>query len=104
MRCPVRSRNLGGYVMLKKFAVAVALVALLSVGAAAQNAKTVISDAYEAMGAEHLDSIKYSGSAWYIRYGSAPSAEGPWTGSKIADYTCAIDLNTPALRATGSMV
>jgi glyoxylase-like metal-dependent hydrolase (beta-lactamase superfamily II) len=90
--------------MLKKFAAAVALVALLSVGAAAQNVKTVISDAYEAMGAEHLDSIKYSGSAWYLRYGSAPTAEGPWTGSKIADYTRAIDLNSPALRDTGSMI
>ena len=90
--------------MLKKLAAAVALVALLSVGAAAQNAKTVISDATEAMGAEHLDSIKYSGSAWYIRYGSAPTAEGPWTGTKIADYTRAIDLNSPAIRASGSMI
>ena len=89
--------------MLKKFAVAIALVALVSVGAAAQDAKTVISNAQQAMGAENLSSIKYSGSAWYLRYGSAPTAEGPWTGTKIADYTRAIDLNSPGLRDTGSM-
>jgi glyoxylase-like metal-dependent hydrolase (beta-lactamase superfamily II) len=90
--------------MVKKFAAPAVLLMSLSLAAAAQDAKAVIADAYKAMGAEKLNSIEYSGSAWYVRYGSAPSANGPWTGSKITEYVRAIDLGRMVSNETGSMI
>ena len=48
--------------MTKRCLGVVALLALLSLPAAAQDAKTVISNASKAMGAESLSSITYYGS------------------------------------------
>ena len=75
---------------------------LLSTGAAAQNASTVVSNASKAMGAEGLNSITYSGSASNGNFGQSKAIAGPLAMTTITNYTRAIDLNQPASRATGA--
>jgi len=48
--------------MFKKCIAALGLAAALCVSAAAQDAKTVIANAANAMGADNLKTIQYSGS------------------------------------------
>jgi glyoxylase-like metal-dependent hydrolase (beta-lactamase superfamily II) len=72
-------------------------------GAAAQDAKTIISDASKAMGAENLSSITYSGSASNVNFGQTKSISGPYVlSTTITNYTRAIDFGQPASRATGT--
>ena len=49
--------------LLRTLTVAALLVTFLSMGAAAQNAGSVVAAASKAMGADNLTSITYSGSA-----------------------------------------
>jgi glyoxylase-like metal-dependent hydrolase (beta-lactamase superfamily II) len=87
--------------MLARFAVGVLLMTLLSTGAAAQDANTVVSNASKAMGAESLNSITYSGSASNGNFGQSKTIAGPLAMTTITNYTRAIDLTQPASRASG---
>lgn len=92
--------------MAKKVLVAstlgTALVAWLTVGAAAQNA--AVGAASKAMGADNLSSITFSGSAQNANFGQSRNIGTPWapTGiTRITSYTRTIDFSQPASRAFG---
>ena len=88
--------------MSRTLAAAAGLVTVLSVGAGAQDAKSVVAAATKAMGADSLTSITYSGSATNGNFGQSTAIAGPLAVTTISNYTRAIDLGQPASRATGA--
>ena len=82
--------------MYKKCIAAVALVAMLSFAAAAQDAKTVIATASKAMGADNLKTIQYSGSGTESSFGQAYDMHSGWPGFEVKIYTRTINFETPA--------
>ena len=79
------------------------LLTVLSMGTAAQDAKTIIGEASKAMGAEHLNAITYSGSASNVNFGQTKSISGPYVlSTTITNYARAIDFTQPASRASGT--
>jgi glyoxylase-like metal-dependent hydrolase (beta-lactamase superfamily II) len=89
--------------MRKTLAGIVALSMFLPLGAAAQDAKAVISTATKAMGAEGLNAVTYSGSASNANFGQTKNISGPYTlSTSVTNYTRTIDLGQPASRATGT--
>lgn len=88
--------------MSRTLAAAAGLVTVLSVGTAAQDAKSVVANATKAMGAENLTSITYSGSARNGNFGQSTAIAGPLAFTTISKYTRAIDFGQPASRATGA--
>jgi glyoxylase-like metal-dependent hydrolase (beta-lactamase superfamily II) len=82
--------------------VAALLMTWMYTSASAQEAKTVISRASAALGADGLSSITFSGSAENLNnFGQTKSINGPYTLTPISNYTRAIDVNASASRATG---
>jgi glyoxylase-like metal-dependent hydrolase (beta-lactamase superfamily II) len=67
---------------------------------AAQDAKTVVSNATKAMGMEGLNSIHYYGVAQNGNLGQNNNSNQPWPMAGANDYVRAIDFNQPASRAT----
>src|SRR5712691_6143584 len=67
---------------------------------AAQDAKTVISNASKAMGVEGLNSIHYYGVAQNGNLGQNNNSNQPWPMAAANDYVRAIDFNQRASRAT----
>ena len=63
--------------LLRTLTVAALLVTLLSTGAAAQNASSVVAAASKAMGVDTLNSITYSGTARNGAFGQSKSHRGP---------------------------
>jgi glyoxylase-like metal-dependent hydrolase (beta-lactamase superfamily II) len=90
--------------MLRKLTLTTVLVTFTSIGALAQDATSVISNASKAMGADGLNSITYSGSARNLNFGQSKTITGPLQTTTITTYTRAIDLNQPASRATGPTI
>jgi glyoxylase-like metal-dependent hydrolase (beta-lactamase superfamily II) len=89
--------------MRRRLTISALLLTILSMGAAAQDAKTIISDASKAMGADNLNAITYSGSASNVNFGQTKSINGPYVlSTTITNYTRAIDFAQPASRATGT--
>ena len=86
--------------MSKKLTIVVALLALLTLTATAQDAKTVISSASRAMGVEGLNSIHYYGVAQNGNLGQNNNSNQPWPMTAANDYVRAIDFTQPASRAT----
>jgi glyoxylase-like metal-dependent hydrolase (beta-lactamase superfamily II) len=86
--------------MMKKCLAALALGALLSSTAAAQDAKTVVSNASKAMGVENLSSITYYGSGANFNLGQSNNANGPWPQANLNDYRRSIDFSQPVLRSS----
>src|SRR5687768_18615388 len=85
--------------MLKVWIAAIALVGVVST-AAAQDAKTVVSNASRAMGVDGLNSIHYYGVAANGNLGQNNNANQPWPMTAANDYVRAIDFTQPASRAT----
>ena len=90
--------------------VAVLLVACLSTGVPAQDAKAVVSAASRTMGVDNLNAITYSGSARNGAFGQSKSIGdpmGPVNLTQITQYTRTINFDKPAdpallvSRATG---
>lgn len=79
---------------------AVLAVGLLAGPAAAQDAKTIISNASKAMGVDGLNSIHYYGVAQNGNLGQNNNANQPWPMTAANDYVRAIDFTQPASRAT----
>jgi glyoxylase-like metal-dependent hydrolase (beta-lactamase superfamily II) len=88
--------------MFRRLTVAAAFVTILSLGAVAQDAATVVASATKAMGAEGLTSLTYSGSAANGNFGQSKTISGPLAVTAITNYTRSIDLGKPASRATGA--
>jgi len=86
--------------MIGKTFAAIALVVAASAAAAAQDAKTVVSNAAKTMGVETLTSIHYYGVAQTGNLGQNNNANQPWPMANASDYVRAIDFSQPASRAT----
>src|SRR3990172_8786531 len=95
---------------LRTLGVAGLLVAVLSMGAAAQNAGPVVAAASKAMGADTLNSITFSGTARNGAFGQSKAIGnplGPANATLITQYTRTINFAPPAApadlvsRATG---
>src|SRR5262245_37214748 len=85
---------------MRRTIVALALVGALIQTVAAQDAKTVISNASKAMGIEGLNSIHYYGVAQNGNLGQNNNANQPWPMTAANDYVRAIDFTQQAYRAT----
>src|SRR5262245_10837821 len=86
--------------MKKALIVTLILAGALSLTVTAQDAKTVISTASNAMGMEGLNSIHYYGVAQNGNLGQNNNANQPWPMANASDYVRAIDFAKPASRAT----
>jgi len=86
--------------MTRTWVAALAAVALLAGPAAAQDAKTVISNASRAMGVDGLNSIHYYGVGMQGSLGQNNNANQPWPLTPLNEYVRAIDFTQPASRAT----
>ena len=86
--------------MFKSCLTAVILVTLLAWTAAAQDAKTVISNASRAMGADNLRSIEYSAVGADFAFGQAMTPSSSWPKFIDKTYTRTINFETPASRMT----
>ena len=85
---------------MKRFAVPALLLTLMPSGLMAQDAKSVITAAARAMGAENLTSITYSGAAADVSFLQSRQINLPLR--PITNYVRAIDLTAPASRHTGN--
>lgn len=85
--------------MLKKIAVAVALVAATSWAATAQDARTAIGNASRAIGADMVKTIEFSGSGSDFVLGQGMNP-GPYPRFIDKTYTRVIDFDMPATRMT----
>jgi glyoxylase-like metal-dependent hydrolase (beta-lactamase superfamily II) len=87
--------------MLKKSVAIVVLAAIATwagPAAFAQDAKTVLSKASKAMGADNLKTIQYSGTGTEFAFGQAVNVSSPWPGFEDKSYTRTINYETPAWR------
>jgi glyoxylase-like metal-dependent hydrolase (beta-lactamase superfamily II) len=85
---------------MRRLWVAIALVGLVVNGAAAQDAKTIISNASKAMGLDGLNSIHYYGVAQNGNLGQNNNANQPWPMTAANDYVRAIDFTQMTSRAS----
>lgn len=86
--------------MSRTWIAVVALLAMMASAAAAQDAKTIVSNASKAMGVDSLNSIHYHGVAQAGSLGQNNNANQPWPVTAQNDYVRAIDFTQPASRAT----
>jgi glyoxylase-like metal-dependent hydrolase (beta-lactamase superfamily II) len=86
--------------MLKTCAGATALVAMLATPLAAQDARTVVSNASKAMGVDGLNSVTFYGAGANFNLGQNNNSNAPWPRINANDYVRSIDFAQPASRAT----
>jgi glyoxylase-like metal-dependent hydrolase (beta-lactamase superfamily II) len=87
--------------MFRKVTVGALLAILVASGAAAQDAKTVLANASQAIGGQNLTSLTYSGTASDVNFLQTRSINGPWPLRPISGYTRVIDLSQLVMRSTG---
>src|SRR5262249_12832175 len=85
---------------MMRICVAAAALMLLAGPVIAQDAKTIVSNASKAMGADNLNSITYYGSGANYNLGQSNNANGPWPQTNLNDYRRSIDFAQPALRSS----
>ena len=79
----------------------IAVAAVVTSGAPAahaQDAKTVLSSASKAMGADNLQSIQYSGTATEFSFGQAVNPSAPWPSFVDTSYMRTVDYKKPGWR------
>ena len=86
--------------MLKKCFGALAIAALISAPAAAQDARTVLAAASKGMGMDNLTSITIYGSGANYNLGQSNNANDAWPRNNLSDYQRSIDFATSTSRAT----
>jgi glyoxylase-like metal-dependent hydrolase (beta-lactamase superfamily II) len=86
--------------MLREYFAVAALAAAIPVGAAGQDAKTVIENAVKAMGAGNLGSIRYSGSGFNYALGQAVNPSSPWPKFNVKSYERVIDFDAGGAQQT----
>ena len=85
--------------MNRKWMVAIPLFAILAWAAGTQqDAKTVISSATKALGADNLKTVEFSGSGFDYAIGQAPNPSLPWPKFNDKTYNRVVDLDAPASR------
>lgn len=88
----------------RPWATALLLLTALAAAPAAQDAKTVVAAAAEAMGVVDLDAITYSGIAALGNFGQSRTISFGLASTQIQNYARTIDFTKPASRATGDLV
>lgn len=86
--------------MTNAWVAAIVAVGLIASPAAAQDAKTVVSNASKAMGVDGLNSIHYYGVASNGQLGQNNNSNQPWPVTAANDYVRAIDFTQATSRAT----
>jgi glyoxylase-like metal-dependent hydrolase (beta-lactamase superfamily II) len=86
--------------MTRLRAFVLSLVALLAAPVFAQDAKSVVADAIQAMGLTGVNSLYYYGSGAQYSLGQNNNANYPWPKTPLNEYTRAIDFGSGATRAT----
>ena len=76
----------------------VALLALMVVSAAGQDARSVLQAAATAMGATNLKSVQYSGTGWNAAVGQSYSANDDWPRFEVTSYTRSLDYDARSSR------
>ena len=82
--------------MLKPSLAALAVAAALPWSASAQDARTVITNASNALGVNALKTVQYSATGYDFALGQAPNATSPWPKFINKSYTRSINFETPA--------
>jgi len=82
--------------MIRKCWAALVLIVPFVAAPAAQDATAVISAAAQALGADRLKTIEYSGSGYDFAIGQAYNPTSPWPKFVDKTYTRAIDFGVPA--------
>jgi glyoxylase-like metal-dependent hydrolase (beta-lactamase superfamily II) len=82
--------------MAKKLFLALSTLALLAACAAAQDAKTVLQNAVQAMG--NVKSIQFSGTGHLSAVGQAWNPTSPWPETIVKSYTKTIDYGAQSAR------
>jgi glyoxylase-like metal-dependent hydrolase (beta-lactamase superfamily II) len=85
---------------MKKCIGAIALVAVFATASAAQDSKSVISNASKAMGVDGLNSVTFYGAGANFNLGQNNNSNAPWPRINANDYVRTIDFTQPASRAT----
>jgi len=85
--------------MTKNWVIAIPVFAILAWAAGTQqDAKTVISAATKALGADNLKTVEFSGSGFDYVIGQAANPNLPWPKFIDKTYTRVVDLDAPASR------
>jgi glyoxylase-like metal-dependent hydrolase (beta-lactamase superfamily II) len=93
-------RNQGRATVVNLRRMFLALLALASAPAFAQDAKSVIAETSKAMGLDGVTSLYYYGAGAQYSLGQNNNANGPWPKTPLNEYTRAINFQGPATRAT----
>ena len=84
---------------MRNWITAAGLLTVLATPAFAQDAKTAVSNASKAMGADGVTSVTYWGSGANYNLGQNNNAQGPWPRTNLNEYRRTIDFSQPASRA-----
>jgi hypothetical protein len=79
----------------------VLLILIVPAAAAAQDARSVVAAAAQAMGSAGVDSITYSGIAAVANFGQSRTISFGLASTTLRNYTRTIDFTQPASRVTG---
>ena len=84
--------------MARRLFVLIALLVLIVVTASAQDARTVLQNSLQAMGAADLKTIQYSAGGWFSQIGQTYGLAEDWPHYEVADYTRLIDYDAKSSR------
>ena len=73
-------------------------ISALSAACTAQQQPGTLQAASEALGANQVRSIEYSGTGKWFQFGQAPNPTLPWPAFNVTSYTSSIDYDAPAAR------
>lgn len=84
--------------MQKRVSILVVLGGLLAAPAVAQDARTVLQAASDAMGVRNVRSIEYAGAGWLGAVGQSFTPEEDWPRFEVINYTRTIDYQNRSSR------
>src|ERR1700730_593416 len=75
-----------------------ALILMMGVTLRAQDARTVLQNAAQAMGAANVTTIQYSGTGWNAAVGQSYSPQDDWPHFEVTRYARTIDYDAKSSR------
>src|SRR5438132_13519360 len=87
-----------GAIMKRSLLATIAVAMLWSMPARAQNARAALDAAAQALGANNLKTIEFSGRGFDFMFGQAYDPNSPWPRFAVPRYTVSINYDTPAIR------
>ena len=83
---------------MRRLTVLLGLATLLTTVACAPQETGTLQAATQALGANELKSIEYSGTGKWFQFGQAPSPTLPWPAFDVSSFTASVNYDTPAAR------